>query len=220
MTTLQAQNRIIEQRLFEPIQKLATESNNYPELNRVTELEFKIQKSKHFDPNYMDNDPSLNFQAFNGTSGMKQPISNKSLYNYYIRDPASQLWHTEAARETTAVSLQYPGMQQKDTHFPESEIVVSNALRMQSRSRTHNPEENVYHQQPIHYDNEIHTNDPNIWDNNNRIKKSCEHDILKKAVDIFDIQTPALHQHQFLTPPNGVLLNSRDLIRNKLGSTR
>ena len=228
MATLQAQNTSIEDRLFAPLQKLAINSaHEFPEINSsgATELEFKIKNSQH--PPTADILPALDFQQFNGTSGLKQPVSNKSITNYYIDNPVSELWNTESTQtecntsgSNNGVSLEYPGMLCKGTNFKkQSEMAISNALRTPTNSRTQIPLDDVYdnsncNTQQRHLIGEylpsnITSTDPHIWDNTNRQKKSCEQN--KDAVNLFGVTTPSLIEDFRLRE---IMRNSRDEARS------
>ena len=222
--SLQQQNTAISQRLFVPLHKLVADNVIDPYTNNgSTELQFKIPKTHNSNEEL---NPALDFTQFNGTAGMKHPVSNKQITNYFFECPITEMPGSDLQACTTPNgahpgmdSIDYPGMMCKGTNFKkQSEIVISNALRTPTQSRTldHSQDPtkqgNLSQQTPIHYPNEIDmsSNNQQVWDNNLRDKKSC-YSNTPWANNIFDVPVPKLldDDRPF------VRINSRDVVRGQ-----
>ena len=170
-----------------PLHKLVADNVVDPYTNNgSTELQFKIPKTLNSNEEL---NPALDFTQFNGTAGMKHNVSNEQITNYFLESPITEMPGSDLQACTTPNdahpgmdSIDYPGMMCKGTNFKkQSEIVISNALRTPTQSRTlHNSQDptkqgNLSQQTQTHYPNEIDmsSNNQQVWDNNLRDKKSC-----------------------------------------------
>lgn len=221
MATLQRQNTSISQRIFLPVQQIVSENTQQNAFGETTELGFKMPKAQHSDNQIS---PALDFTSFNGTAGLKHPVSNMEIKDYYLVNPAfsnDQLSENcipshSSKHDYVSSSINYPGMMCKGTNFmKQSDMIVSSALRTPTQSRiltnadikTNQRSQN---QGSIQYPDEIRNNGMiSVWDNTNRIKKSCVTD--KSHFPIFDVPVPELLENNRM---DHSMVNSRDVMRH------
>ena len=238
MSTIQLQNKQIAQRLFLPLQKLVAHNDFDPyKEDGPTELNFKLQITRH-SPEDGEFSPALDYTKFNGTSGMKHPVSNTGITDYYMENPVFDVSNSSGSPECVTGdipikdvmpiehtgSVDYPGMMCRSTHFKrQSELVISNALRTPTHSRSSpgNLEpQSAAQQGNVHYANEITipTNGPvTVWDNNNRVRRSCSKiPDIDATLPAFDVLVPKIIGNNRINN-SGIGVNSRDLTRSEIG---
>ena len=216
MSTLQKQNTQIDHHNFLPVQRLVLDSTVDPKFNQMhgtTELGFKIPNVKHSDSQIS---PALDFQKFNPTNGLRYPVSNMSINDYYLINPAFS--QNPDNPQYNPSEYEYPGMMTKSSHFhKQSDVVLSDSLRTPAQSRilTNAQAAKLDHSNrqhtPIQYPDEIKTHaNHHVWDNNNRIKKSCS-DIHTNNFSTFNLPVPHLIENNRIS---NIMVNSRDVMRN------
>lgn len=206
MATIQEQNVEIEQRIFQPVQKLVTDSDrNFTEVSlrgKVPEHELGLINP---DVEFLEN-----ISKYNGTLRMKQTLSNRYINDYSLYKVDYNAFTDKECPQSGLGNCN--GVRFKDG----DEVVIENSLRTPILSRDGDGKEyRVSNDKSNSVSSSRLTSGEFSFNEQDRTKKSCKNDDEKRWPDQFNISVPEVQDSVYLT--NGLGVNTREQMRKYAG---